>query len=218
MKSNEILTEWSVIDPAIKKEMVKKGYKFLGSGADQMAFLEPGTGHVLKIFGTQDHLEGQKTEFSDDHKMFLTWAKFCMQNSNNKFLPKFFGYDSFVYRNYNYLQIRQERLTSSGVLGKYLAEIAEWLESGTEKSIMNPKMNSKFPSLQRVVTLATPLIGGEEELRAFLTTAKSLRKISDRKEWQWDLHHQNIMKRGSTPVIMDPWVVADSDEGGAWGW
>ena len=47
------LTEFSSIDKKIDKILTVKGYKKLGSGKDQTAYLEPGTGYVLKIFGTQ---------------------------------------------------------------------------------------------------------------------------------------------------------------------
>ena len=50
MKINEILNE-AYSDPGIAKILKQKGYKKLGSGVDQTAYLTP-DGMILKIFGT----------------------------------------------------------------------------------------------------------------------------------------------------------------------
>jgi hypothetical protein len=103
--------------------LAKKGYKKLGAGVDQTAYLEPGTGYVLKVFGTQG---GES--FSPDHKMFFDWAKYCMKNSGNPFLPRFGGYDSFVLDGDRYLQIRQEPLQPAGRMGVILEIMANAVE------------------------------------------------------------------------------------------
>ena len=116
------LTEWSTTDKKIERILKSKGYKKLGAGVDQTAYLEPGTGFVLKIFGTQG---GKK--FSRDHQMFFVWAQFCMKNSQNPFLPRFDDYESFVLDGDRYLQIRQEILqkTPHGIALEIMADAAE---------------------------------------------------------------------------------------------
>lgn len=52
MKIHDIITERAYIGNDVTRILKQKGYKKLGGGAEQMAFLEPGTGLVLKIFGT----------------------------------------------------------------------------------------------------------------------------------------------------------------------
>ena len=109
----QLLAEWSSIDTEIKELLLKKGYKFLGKGVDQMAFLEPKTGQVYKVFGTKKTADPtakqKKFYFSKEQQGFINWAKFC-KGSTNKFLPKFYGMESFVFKNKVYLQIRQELL------------------------------------------------------------------------------------------------------------
>lgn len=128
------LNEWSSTDREIIDTLKNKGYKYLGNGVDQTAFLEPNTGLVLKIFGTQMHTrphgDGRKKPvFSDDQLMFFRFAKFCQKNSNNPFLPKFSGFESFYFENKVYLQIRQERLRSCGdELGSFLETISEYVD------------------------------------------------------------------------------------------
>jgi len=210
MKSTEIITneeiidEWSMTDSGIRKELVKKGYKFLGSGVDQSAYLEPGTGYVLKIFGTQDEIAGQPNKFSDDHKMFFTWAKFCMKNADNKFLPKFFGYESFVYKLCNYLQIRQEKLTKSGKIGEQIEVVGDYLRSWKLDKVLT---KTDFPRLVVARTALKKALGNDEDFILFCKTIQALQKIGGKKGWSWDLHGGNVMLRGTTLVIVDPWVV-----------
>tara|TARA_R110000868_G_scaffold159061_5_gene387533 strand:+ start:3597 stop:4226 length:630 start_codon:yes stop_codon:yes gene_type:complete len=92
----------------IKKELQKKGYKWLGSGAAQDAFLEPKSGYVLKIFSGS---MGNKS-------INIKYIDFCLANQNNQFLPTFTGWSRFKWptepdqRMYQkeFLQIRMERL------------------------------------------------------------------------------------------------------------
>ena len=199
--NEEIIDEWSNTDKGINAELKRQGYKFLGSGVDQSAYLEPGTGYVLKVFGTQPELKGKPNKFSADHKMFFTWAKFCMANPDNPYLPKFFGYESFVFNNHNYLQIRQERLTKSGDLGDSIESIADYLAYST----INELFTTRAVSYEIDALMA--VLGSKEEVARFGKTIKALQKIGNKKGWDWDLHGGNVMKRGKIPVIVDPWVV-----------
>ena len=103
MKIHEFIPEEqldeAIIDRKIKEILVNKGYKFLGAGVDQAAYLEPGSGQVLKIFGTQSAnglTSSGKPQFTKGQRMFFFWAKYCMDRQNNPFLPKFYGFESYV--------------------------------------------------------------------------------------------------------------------------
>jgi len=225
--NEETITEWSDIHKGIKKELRDKGYKYLGSGVDQMAFLEPGTGYVLKVFGTQEELAGRPNKFSNDHKMFFKFAKFCMKNASNPFLPKFFGYESFVYDNSNYLQIRQERLRKSGDLGYVVEALAGYLsevdsatelfndalrEQATREQALRDEANGIDVEYDWVPDPTYPNIEycidelGVKGTRLLLKTIKQLMDMGYKHNWDWDLHNENIMCRGKIPVLVDPWV------------
>jgi len=215
----EIIDEWSENHPGIKQELKKKGYKFLGLGVDQMAFLEPGTGYVLKIFGTQEKLRGRPDDFSEDHKMFFIFAEFCMKNKDNPFLPKFFGYESFVYDNKNYLQIRQEKLRDSGEFGFTVENLGDSLRGTgiTPDEMMrnaearmlrtqndafgSPDDPPDFPDAEDCIDV----IGSKATLQ-LLVTLEQLILMGEEHGWGWDLHNANIMRRGKIPVLVDPWV------------
>lgn len=219
----EQLDEYSDTDPGIRSALTKKGYKFLGLGVDQSAYLEPGTGLVLKIFGTQDGYgvkKNGKPQFTKDQKMFFIWAEYCMKHQNNPFLPKFYGFESFVFRNQPYLQIRQEKLKHKSDMGDKMAELASVI-------IMNRKSLTTSPK-KTLETLTDPIknpytsdsetwikkfvnkIGGEQNLQILSRTIIDLYSISKKKKWNWDLHEQNSMMRSNGfPVIVDPWVIDD---------
>lgn len=225
MKSNEFISEeqldeFSDTDPGIREFLTKKGYKFLGLGVDQSAYLEPGTGLVLKIFGTQDGYgatKNGKPKFTVEQKMFFIWAEYCMRHQNNPFLPKFYGFESFMFRNQPYLQIRQEKLTHNLQTGYKMADLASVI-------IMNRKLLTTSPK-KTLETLADPLknpyttgpekwtkfvnkIGGEHNLQILSRTIIDLYSISRKKRWSWDLHEKNSMVRSNGfPVIVDPWIV-----------
>ena len=63
-------------------QLKKKGYKPKGRGDDAIAFLEPGTGQILKIFGTGNGADvvkkngKQQTNFNEHQKMAYYWAKY----------------------------------------------------------------------------------------------------------------------------------------------
>jgi hypothetical protein len=183
----QVLDEYSNHDSGIKKALEKKGYKFLGVGIDQMAYLEPSTGYVLKIFGTR----GGK-DFSQDQKMFFKFAKFCMEHQDNPFLPRFYGYESFEFKGNTYLQIRTEQLFKNKKLQQAVTNVssAYWLISDREKNIV---MNAvKTPARYELLK----------------STLQKLYEKGTDDNYQWDLRSDNIMvRKDGTPVINDPWVV-----------
>ena len=193
----EILGEFSRTDRDIRYELEKQGYKHLGSGVDQTAYIEPDGHTLLKIFGTQ----GKK--FSRDQKLFKAWADFCERNSDNPFLPKYSGWETFEYKGDTYLQIRTEFLKPSGDLGQAIAKLGRDLEWGFADYF---SLKSKRPFEYRRVARAI----GEEHVPLLINTLLELmHEGHTKKNWDWDLHGGNIMLRSNgQPVLNDPWVIA----------
>jgi hypothetical protein len=211
MRASE-LTEFSTTDKKIDKTLTAKGYKKLGSGVDQTVYLEPGTGYALKIFGTQ----GGKN-FSRDHEMFFAWAKYCMKNSNNPFLPKFAGYESFVLDGDIYLQIRQELLNDAGSnMGKILEIMAAAAEDGVKNiNKLHDYIQNYFDEYDVFITDADEddyqdLLKqlGPQNTQLLLSTLNSVYTMGKKSGYSFDLYPGNFMARANgTPVIVDPWVV-----------
>jgi hypothetical protein len=214
MKSTEIipeavLDEYSVTDKGIIDHLTSKGYKLLGSGVDQTAFLEP-DGTVLKIFGTQldtsiPKEKNQKPTFSNDHKMFFVWAKYCNSHASNPFLPKFSGFESFYWNDRVYLQIRQERLW------KLSRDTADMMEELGYKAMDGVSFKTAYEEVgdfwpEQMIKLEDEV--GMQGLKLLYQTLKKLNQIAVQNGWTNDLHRGNFMSRGKNnfPVITDPWV------------
>ena len=213
------LDEWSTTEPGIRKHLERKGYKFLGAGVDQSAYLEPGTGWVLKIFGTQHDADfvGKPT-FSTDHQMFFVWARYCQAHADNPFLPRFDDYDSFRFGGKTYLMIRQEALRSAGGargMGGLLSELSDYAEEGLgfERAIKSMQIEMSNAQVQAVIQAC----GGLKRTQLLYQTVRQLVAIGKKNPgFGWDLHHGNYMKRpDGTPVIVDPWVFHDNSSTGS---
>jgi hypothetical protein len=196
------LDEFSKTDAGIHKKLKAKGYIPIGQpGVDQSAYIEPSTGLILKVFGTQPN---SKT-FTKDQKMFFNWAKFCMDNSTNTFLPKFFGYESFIYNNSLYLQIRTEKLQHNLKLGRAISKLGEYASIGAmdADSTINYFIKTQRDHYKIIIQTI-----GKENVKLLLDTLGNLYKIASKKGYLWDLHSDNIMARSNGwPVINDPWVL-----------
>ena len=198
------LTEYSKTSNKIDRILKAKGYKRLGAGVDQTAYLEPGTGLVLKVFGTQG---GES--FSADHKMFFAWAKYCMKNADNPFLPRFAGYESFVLDGDRYLQIRQEPLKPLGVAGHVLELLATAIEDEGIRTLEEAEEFIKDFNEQYVSTLKKLKQQlGSGGLDLMFSTMLRLYLFGKKNGWHFDLHAGNFMQRvNGTPVIVDPWAL-----------
>lgn len=197
-EDQQVLDEFSTMHGGIRKALEKKGYKFLGAGVDQSAYLEPGGKTVLKIFGTQ----GNQNKLSADQEMFAQWADFCQKNSDNPFLPKFSGWETFEFNGKLYLQIRTEFLKPSGELGYAISVLGRVLDNGVSNYY---SLEKDFPSEYKRVSKAV----GEQNVPLLLNTLLELiHKTQKKKSYNWDLHAGNIMRRpNGTPVLNDPYVL-----------
>jgi hypothetical protein len=199
------LEEFSTTDKGIRSALEDKGYQYLGKGVDQTAYLEPSTGLVLKIFGTQG-----KKDFSPDQKMFFTWYEYCEQNKTNPLLPRFYGHDSFMWDNNRYLMIRTEPLKKTqgpirfalDDLGRLIRSWLHQYKALTVKGFMN-SMQRNYP--REYAVLEKKL--GAERMPLMVSTLDELFNLGKSRGYHWDMHGGNFMQRSDgTPVINDPWV------------
>lgn len=220
MKSIEFLIE-SSIDPKIKKILVGKGYKYLGRGADQMAFLEPGTGLVFKVFGTEK--ESNPNQLTDAQKSFKTFYELCHSDPSNEFLPNIVEYETFVFKGKPYLQIRMERLfefkgPEISYWNKLLATMADSIsinqtfERFWDKAITPITTKDYFSKIyySRLQDSMHQLIIhlGEEGLHKLWDTIGMLKKVAYKNGYYLDLHSGNFMLGSDgTPVISDPFYM-----------
>ena len=210
MRATEFLTELEV-DRGILDIMRKKGYQELGHGQDQIAYLEPGSGMVLKIFGTNYSASGRagSNSLTFAQRTFKAFADFCAANPDNPFLPYFSGWETFEFRGQRYLQIRCERLFKGQKYAKFfplLEEIADAAENSRNnaKEFLDDLINSEYSDVVDVGSLLT-LLGGEEGFYQLWNTINQLGKIADREGFRVDLHDENFMLGSDGEIVIsDP--------------
>ena len=210
---NQQIDEWSHTAEGIEKALIKKGYVFLGKGVDQSAYLEPSSGQVLKIFGTQ-HGSGRK--FTRDQKMFFFWAEYCKKHKVNPNIPRFSDWSPFRFEGNTYIQIRMEKLTPlNHEIGLPLERLVNAVKSFSRvysvgelkvTDIKQLKDQLEYAGYEIDKTLLKKL--GEDKLVNFWNEFCNLAYMASSKGWHFDLHCDNFMKRKRTVVIVDPWVLA----------
>ena len=219
----EYLTEANISN-SVRQRMKELGYKLLGSGVDQAAFLEPKTGKVLKIFGRGS---------SRSHGMFEFWANYCKQHASNPFLPKFDGWEKFQHANAagtngEYIQIRMEKLQklpeglgetlagmshaadeSEGLDAKIRAKNKAALESLVGGSGEIRKLGSAFYGVNKDEVSKLAILLGRKKFNLLWDTLCDMSDLAEKHGWYLDLHSDNFMHRNDgIPVIVDPWVVS----------
>lgn len=220
MKIDEVITE-SIVDEAqmdagIKKEMTKQGYKFLGHGQDQDAYLAP-DGTILKIFGYETDSRGT----SEGQQSFIDFANFCMSNSDNQFLPQFGGWEKFTFKGQQYIQIKCERLFDFHKSN--MASMATSLEDFVDRVVSNgakkaverflhweidiEPSNSSYPiDAGKLITM----LGGEKQLMLLAQTIEQLHKLARKRGYGLDLHSGNFMLGSDGEIVInDPFFTGN---------
>lgn len=219
MLTKEIIRE-ATIDPDIEDILFGKGYKLLGDGVDQQAWLAP-DGTVLKIFGYGTTYKGQ---LSKGQQSFIDYANYCKQNPNNPFLLQILGYETFTFKNRTYLQIRTERLFPfDGIKGvAYLLEsLTEYIKDYglTRGYRMFFKDNLYHRNLEiewekenaAEFGMLVSLLGGEKELELLAKTISELNQIADSKGYILDLHAYNFLLGSDGEIVInDPFHISGS--------
>jgi hypothetical protein len=206
MKIAELLNE-AQMHSGIKQEMVRQGYKFLGHGQDQDAYLAP-DGTILKIFGYDEYS-------SKGQQSFIDFANYCMANPNNPFLPQFGGWEKFEFNGQQYLQIKCERLfdfnkAKLGSMANTLEELADNINemgltnglAATMDDFVDDDYNSSMGTANDFGKLVT-LVGGEENLKILAKTIYDLTRIADEQNYRFDLHRHNYMLGSDGEIVIN---------------
>jgi hypothetical protein len=215
MRVHDFTTEMAgEIHGGVRKALMDKGYKYLGSGIDKQAYLEPGTGQVLIVFGYRKGVD----DFSPDQRMFIDWINYCNKNSNNPHLPKFSGFESFQFQGKNYIQARMEPLKELpdevGMLVAQIDDVVKKSKQNFKRQIKNISSYATFASADqgdsRYYELEDTIrhLGGEQAAMNLLQTVYQVKKFAQQHRFSIDLHRGNYMMReDGTIVVNDPFVL-----------
>lgn len=202
------------IHGGVRKALMSKGYKYLGSGIDKQAYLEPGTGQVLIVFGYRKGVD----DFSPDQRMFIDWINYCNANKNNPHLPRFSGFESFEFGGKKYIQARMEALRelpdNVGMLVAYIDEVVHNPKQNFQKQIKNISSYATFSSAEEGNSTSYELedtieyLGGEQAAMNLLKTVYGVKQFGRQHGFSIDLHRGNYMARADgTIVVNDPFVL-----------
>ena len=203
------------IHGGVRKVLQDKGYQYLGSGVDKQAWLEPGTGQVLIVFG---YRKDNKEDFSPDQRMFIDWINYCNKNKNNLHLPRFSGFESFQFQGKNYIQARMERLNEVPArikeLVSYLDRAADHMgakdfDAALKRLTFAGNYDEeadefKYDTVEQIVNF----LGGPDQATNLLNTVHQVKQFSRQHGYSLDLHSGNYMQRANgTIVVNDPFVL-----------
>lgn len=215
MLSKEFLVELSAIGPGVVKTLKQKGYTLLGKGVDAQAWLEPKTGLILKIFGFSLNRD-YSGELSRAQHSFKLFADYCQKNSNNPFLPEFFGWEQFKFEDEMYLQIRMERLfpMKKTGWGEVLNNISERAEDDKSSASKQEFLDEYFPKQKPDHPYnGTPYEEvfahlGKDGFDTLWNTCYDLGQIARRGRYILDLHPGNFMLGSDGHIVIsDPFYI-----------
>lgn len=207
------LDEYSYLDPKLINVLEKKGFRWLGEGADQAAYLAPGGQAVLKIFGAGFRRTPKTGGRTRGQEMFETWAKYCQSHPDNPYLPKFLpGEGGEVWRPFDfggrrYLQIWQEYLPQiDRRLNQSLMILDNVIAYDGISAVSGEQLEDRARKYSYVNILRRHL--GPRGFKLMAHTLDELRKLAKANGYRPDLHQDNFRSRADgTPVIMDPWTI-----------
>lgn len=193
MKIKEILTESEVLDEISRPEMsnaeqilVNAGYDNIGSGVFSSVYRKTDSPHCLKLFKSND----------DGYKDFVRLA---MQYPNPHF-PKFKG--KMMKITDQYYAMRMEVLERGNLAGEtqimsnYIKFLRHQFHNCNQPVGRLPDASEIKHSMDQL-----------EQSQPGITTACEILGTKSEKNIWVDLHFGNAMKRGSTIVITDPFIV-----------
>ena len=237
MRAQEFIVE-AGMDHGIDAALRQKGYRRLGRGVDQNAYLEPGTGMILKIF--RSSRSGQGEHITPGQGTFKVFADYCMANPDNQFLPDIHGWETFRFNGYIYLQIRMERLfefdgSGQGFWADFLENLASqarFSDSPHTKELFidtwayNDEDNDDDTGSEMFTMLGT------DGFNQLWDTIYDLSQIAKSGGFRIDLHAGNFMMGSDGHVVIadpfflgwshpdlklaDPWEGADDEDEDDW--
>ena len=222
MRIHELVTESDLQEydtgSESSKQIVAKlkqlGYKLLGSGVDATVWTKD-AGSVIKI------LMPSVDQASTDNA-FLVFYEFC-QKHKSPFLPKFIDiggvhHSAFELDGKQYRQIAMEKLApmpNGSLMEKMvwalsdLSSVAFIKWKNVKQQLLSPNFWKDFPNpgnhVEEVTqALANPQV--EKQYFSLFAIMQQLYQTGQQHGLGWDLHTENVMIRGNTPVITDPYL------------
>lgn len=189
MKISELVGAKSIIGMrktpgSIGHLLVQKGFTPLGRGSYGEVYLPPGKDYVLKLIEADDVA----------YLGFIRNAK----SSGNVHFPRVIGSPVKVAEFVN--AVRLEPLQKWTRTGSDEDEALVWFTWAAQKPDWKSLLDK--PNMDRHRRIVSELLQKHPDLEKAMELLRTWKKPG----YDWDLHPNNIMMRGGTPVIIDPWM------------
>jgi hypothetical protein len=183
------LYETTFVPKYIRDWYLQRGFTHVAKG-DAADVYKKGN-IIFKVYGTDVNGSGAGA----DQKMVSLFVLYCKKYSNsNPYLPRF-GEVKFIDEKKKFLEVQSEVLTPGGELAEALSEYYMYNGWAAEQKHADAAHNI----ISKVMS--------DKELEKFLNTIYHLNRLGGRKIYNDDINEANIMMRGNTPVINDPWTL-----------
>ena len=218
MRINDILQEADE-DSANAKQIITKlkqlGYTAVGSGHDATVWTKE-EGSVIKIIMPHELSRGE------GDASFLAFYEFYTTHKDSPFLPRFIsigGVDHTVFtlNGVDYRQISMENLEPIannsfmeqmvwGLSDLAVVPFMKWRDA--KKQLADPKFWEHFsgPGTESDIVQGLSNPAAETMYAGLFAVMQELFQFGRSRSVGWDLHTENVMRRGSTPVITDPFT------------
>jgi hypothetical protein len=164
----------------LNTHMKKLGYENIGAGLDAQVFAKE-TGPVKKI------LMPESGDISTAENSFLAFYNYCQTNARNPHLPKFLNIDKDIELDgEKFRQITMERLEE-----------------------VDPEYDDMIMDMMESIEAGQPLDPQYKKHAGFYQTLKSVIETGRQSGFEIDImdfNNSNVMQRGNTLVIADPWT------------
>jgi hypothetical protein len=172
---------------ALKYFMAKRGYKYMGEGMYAMVF-ESNQGYIVKVYGIGREETNDVENFDP-----LVFYYFC-KKMNSKFLPKFGTARKLKIGDVNYILITTEKLSHKPTDPNILEHTEDLmyypLQDAIDQNVDIRKLVEKH---------------GIDTFKGLHEVVEKVCKAGDCEDLS-NPYGENIMYRGNTIVINDPWA------------
>jgi len=218
MRANDILKEYdqdSANSKLIAGKLKQLGYTAVGSGIDASVWSKD-AGSVIKI------IMPSEVSRAESDAAFVTFYEFCTAHKSSPFLPKFISiggedHTVFTLNGVDYRQISMEKLAPIpnnsfmeqmiwGLSDLATVPFIKWKD--VKAQLSKPEFWTHFEGTAReeqvLLGLSDP--AAEKMYAALFVLMQQLWTFGRQRSMGWDLHTENVMRRGNIPVITDPFT------------
>ena len=165
-----------------RKELKEAGWKKIGSGV------------FARVYCNKEH-PGVVMKVAEEDKAYHLYAKWCMKNQDNPYVPKIFSHEKIELAYEDEWQFKLTITMMERLRPLRVAKGFKKLDAWEIKVGLGAGWSSGWDEAEALKKATDPHV---RKLGKYFIRAE------ERNEFRIDLHDGNVMMRGDTPVYTDP--------------